>query len=551
MKKMKCLVMTLTALFFAALPLAAQDIEKEFEEFAKQQQAEFEAFKNKADAEFETFLRETWEKYDAFAPVEPPTRPEPPEPVKFDKTKPELPPVSIKPAGVKVPEASAPGVGSARGPEIHRPDQPKLGNVPVGGDFKVAPSDAPGIGKKVDVAVRRPDLPAMTDVPAPGVYVPGQPYIPVMIPMPTVKPTASVARTEVRFYGTTFNIATSVVEDIVLHGNKESDVADAWKELCKKDYEQLVKDCRTVQKEYCLSDWAYLLFTKQLGTQLYGADRVNEIIFLQMFLLNKSGYKVRLAKIDDTLKLLIAPAGTIYSTPYLNINGDKYYVFEPKKGGSMAIYTYRQNFADAKNLVCLNIDGAVPAFEVEEQTRTLTPDTKKFQVKTMVNKNLLDFYGDYPQCDVVLHYHAPMSEPLRSELYAQLQEVIKGKSEKDAANILINFVQTAFEYKTDGDQFGYEKPFFPDETFFYPYCDCEDRAMLFSTLVRDLLGLEAVLLDYPGHIASAVRFTEDIAGDAIMLDDGSKYLICDPTYIGAPIGKCMPNFKNVAPEIIR
>ena len=90
-----------------------------------------------------------------------------------------------------------------------------------------------------------------------------------------------------------------------------------------------------------------------------------------------------------------------------------------------------------------------------------------------------------------------------------------------------------------------------DENFYYPACDCEDRAILFSNLVKDLLsGLDAVLLDYPNHIASAVRFNEDISGDYILLD-GKKYLICDPTYIGAPIGMCMDRFKSVPPEIIR
>jgi hypothetical protein len=64
------------------------------------------------------------------------------------------------------------------------------------------------------------------------------------------------------------------------------------------------------------------------------------------------------------------------------------------------------------------------------------------------------------------------------------------------------------------------------------------------------MGLDAVLLDYPNHIASAVRFNEEISGDYILLD-GKKYLICDPTYIGAPIGMCMDRFKSVAPEIIR
>lgn len=515
MNKMKCISAVSVAFLLSASSLYAQDIEKEFDDFAKQQQQEFEDFKNKADAEFETFLRETWKKYEAFAPVPAPERPEPPRPVEFDKSKPALPPVNIKPAAPKVPDAPVPDVGD-----------------------------------KVPVDVKRPDLPAMENKPAPGIYVPGKPYTPVLVEMPRVKPGSTVRRTPVNFYGTTFEVALDVAEDLSLRGNREADVADAWKSLCKKDYEQMVKDCMTIKKESSLSDWAYLLFTKQIGVQLYGAGNTNNIVFLQMFLLNKSGYKVKLAKIDDQLKLMVAPAGTIYGTPYLTMGGNKYYVFEPKPGGSMGIYTYRQDFADAKNLVCLNIEG-VPAFSMNSVERSLTSSTGAVKVQTQVNKNLMDFYYDYPQCDVVIHYKTPMSEELRSALYAQLKTVIEGKSQKDAANILLNFVQTAFEYKTDGDQFGFEKPNFPDETFYYPYCDCEDRAMLYSTLVRDLLGLDTILLDYPNHIASAVRFSEEITGDYVVLDDGSKYLICDPTYIGAPIGMCMDQYKQVAPEIIR
>lgn len=75
--------------------------------------------------------------------------------------------------------------------------------------------------------------------------------------------------------------------------------------------------------------------------------------------------------------------------------------------------------------------------------------------------------------------------------------------------------------------------------------------MLYATLVRDLLGLDVVLLDYPNHIASAVHFTEEVSGDYIQLENGHKYIICDPTYIGAPIGSCMEQYKKVAPEVIR
>ena len=131
-----------------------------------------------------------------------------------------------------------------------------------------------------------------------------------------------------------------------------------------------------------------------------------------------------------------------------------------------------------------------------------------------------------------------------------LKKQIKGKTQEEAANMLINFVQTAFDYATDDEQFGYERPLFGDEIFYYPYSDCEDRSILYSILVRDLLGLDVVLLYFPGHLATAVKFTEDISGYYLTIDN-EKYLICDPTYIGAPIGDCMPDYQNVSAEIIK
>src|SRR5699024_6032554 len=135
-----------------------------------------------------------------------------------------------------------------------------------------------------------------------------------------------------------------------------------------------------------------------------------------------------------------------------------------------------------------------------------------------VNKNLMDFYKDYPQCEVAVYYKTPMSKELKSALYPPLQAAIKGKSEKDAANILIDYVQNSLQYQTDGVQFRYEKPFVMEESFYYAACDCEDRVILFSNLVKDLLVLDDVLHDYPNHIASAVRLNEDISGDYILLD---------------------------------
>ena len=166
------------------------------------------------------------------------------------------------------------------------------------------------------------------------------------------------------------------------------------------------------------------------------------------------------------------------------------------------------------------------------------------------NKNLMDFFATYPYCRWDVHALTPLSDQTKEALYPVLKKQIANKTQTEAANILINFVQTAFQYKTDKDQFGYERPLFADETLNYPYSDCEDRAILYSVLIRDLLGLDIVLLHYPTHLATAVCFDENVTGDYLQID-GRRYIVCDPTYIGADIGRTMPGMDNITAEVIR
>ena len=148
-----------------------------------------------------------------------------------------------------------------------------------------------------------------------------------------------------------------------------------------------------------------------------------------------------------------------------------------------------------------------------------------------------------------MYANSPMDQTVKEGLYPVLWEKLKGKSELSSMERLLNWVQTAFVYEYDDKVWGYDRAFFAEESLFYPYCDCEDRSILLSRLVRDLLGLKVILVFYPGHLAMAVHFTQEVKGDYIMLD-GNKYVICDPTYINAPVGRTMPRMDNSKATVI-
>lgn len=142
-----------------------------------------------------------------------------------------------------------------------------------------------------------------------------------------------------------------------------------------------------------------------------------------------------------------------------------------------------------------------------------------------------------------------MEKEVVENLYPVWKKILSGLSEKEAVERILNWVQTAFVYEYDDKVWGQDRAFFAEESLYYPFCDCEDRSILFTRLVRDLLDLKCVLVYYPGHLASAVCFNENVNGDYIMFDS-SRFIVCDATYIGAPIGLTMKDMDNSKATVI-
>ena len=146
-------------------------------------------------------------------------------------------------------------------------------------------------------------------------------------------------------------------------------------------------------------------------------------------------------------------------------------------------------------------------------------------------------------------YEIPLHEDVREQVMPLLAKSVRDRDEREAVSRLLNLVQTGFEYEYDEKVWGHDRPFFAEETLYYPFCDCEDRAILLSRLVRDLLGLRTLLVFYPGHLAMAVAFNEKVEGDYIVCQ-GLRFVVCDPTYIGAPVGATMTGMDNAKATVV-
>lgn len=213
------------------------------------------------------------------------------------------------------------------------------------------------------------------------------------------------------------------------------------------------------------------------------------------------------------------------------------------------IQTFEQKFSNSNKILDLKLLKS-PNLGSDYTTNNIIFKKYNKSLDINFNKSLIAFNKHYPLTDLNIFFSAKVDPITENNIIKSLYPLIKDKNELEAVNILLDFVENSFEYKTDFDQFGYEKFYFPEDILFYPYSDCEDRAIFFSYLVRTILKLEMVGLDYKTHVATAIKFNSNVNGDYVLINN-ERYIICDPTYIGASAGMCMPQFKSENPEIIR
>lgn len=539
----------------------AQVVDDDFDNFIKTEVQSFDKFIDDANKQFISFLRNPWKEFEAKKPVEKRTKPEPVKPVVYDEKKdPVAPPVELDIEDI---------LGQSTGESKQRP-QGKINDGEKVGFEKPQPKPATPTAKPTTPATKpttptlKPATPtakpasptAKPTTPAAKPATPTSPTTPpAVVPVPTAKPSAPMSalykesseKQMINYCGQRIYVDKSLKGVCSIGNMREKAVADAYEAMCKADYKPLLADCRQLKKDLKLNDWGVFLFVRDASNAL--CVDANASVVMQQFLLNELGYKSKMARRADRdqMLLFVATDCKMYGRPYFTKDGLNYYNLTSDE--TCQFYMCQEDSPKAKSSIDMQITNA-PQLNSGMVNSVHKNGAGTVAVSVDVPKSLMLFYKSMPQCDYSVYVNAKVNPAVADRLLSSLAPIVEGKSETEAANLLINFVQTGFKYATDQEQFGYEKPFFVEELFYYPYCDCEDRSVLYSYLVRNLLKLDVVLLDYPNHIATAVCFNENVSGDFVTVE-GKKYIVCDPTYIGASIGKAMPQFKRVAAKVLK
>lgn len=417
-----------------------------------------------------------------------------------------------------------------RGAERYEAPKPKVApSIPTGEPEKIAPVSLP---KPTTVPIDEPSQKSKPvdkePVTTPAVPA-GEPYT-------------------FPFYGMDMKITDKPLK-LGRRLSSTNDFADQWRSFSGEKAESLIPAFKNLAEECGLNDYLTFRLMRSYIASRYPDAHPTSKVALEHYLLCNMGYDVRLALDDRGTPLLLIPfSQSVYAIPFLMMGNRKYYVFQPD--GS-------QPHQDARISTCRlpsdtdpgrPMDLRIDALTLPEKPKDFALSFGDITLTGKVNENLMNVVYHYPQMSTGDFAVSQLSPSLRADLVNQLKQQLGGLNEREAVDKLLQFTQSAFEYATDQDFHGFEKPYFLEEILYYPKCDCEDRSIFYTYMLWNVLGVENHLLAYPGHESASVHIDTPVKGDSYEWE-GKTYYISDPTYIGAVTGMCMPMFSSVRPDI--
>jgi hypothetical protein len=527
------------------LPTQAQNtnFRKDFEAFKNKAKKEYSDFRKQALAEYTKFVREAWEEFGAEPPVQIPEEEK-------------VMPMVVEGYEEETASWFSKLFGGKKDPEKEAQKEAEKKAKKAAKEAKKEEKRRKREQTNNNLVVQQ-----VVAAPAPATKQPE--------PLSEVVPVPEKANDYMVFdvFGTQCSVRIGDNCRIRLAGLSGDNVADALGEFTKPQFDNMLYDCLQERKKHHFSDWAYYQMLLALTDKFYG-KHTNEATLVLGFLYSQSGYKMRYAHDANTLYILVSSQYNIFKKSFFYVDGECYYLLDDI-GDDAKLAICKAKFPKESPL-SLRISAVQDFSDNPTIERTITsPMNPDFSFTITSNKNYLAFYETYPSSYTdnnfmtrwAMYANTPLEKGITAQLYPKMKEKLEGMTPLEKVQQLDWWVQGTvdikrenpnqgcFLYAFDDDVWGGDRAFFGEETFFYPYCDCEDRSILLSHLVRDLVDLDVVLVYYPGHLAMAVNFPEDIPGDHIMLD-GRKFTVCDPTYVGSEVGETMPTMKDKSTTVI-
>lgn len=344
----------------------------------------------------------------------------------------------------------------------------------------------------------------------------------------------------------------------------ERQVSRAWKRLSETGFSSIIEWCDRARNDLSLNDWGVYLLVSHLADHIFEKHRVNEKQVFMAFILTHAGYDIKMGRTDRTMGkdarlYLLIPFKTKIGGRRIKINDKSYYILSDTEDKALnsiysdtdIIYSYRKNFKLAKSDLDLAMKNVPQLGSLTLEKKIISKSMYFREVNVAWRNSLTEYYDSYPTTVLPVYSNTPLSMETKTSLQKSLEPVLNKVGRDEFVGHLLYWFVQAFKYRLDD----VERPFFSEQTVRSQYSDCEDRAILFARIVKEIAGLDAVLVVYKGknggisHVATGICFDKKVSGDSKVYN-GREYTICDPSCMKGTIGITLDGYCNSEYEII-
>ena len=323
----------------------------------------------------------------------------------------------------------------------------------------------------------------------------------------------------------------SIILDAEVKTN-EASIQSFYNQLEELPFRPLLLQLSRYSKKLELNSYLYSELVKDVVQTIYPDKSQNYKTLINWYLLSKVGLDVRLTHAGPNIYLYSYTREEVYNVPIIKLGNKEFVNLTNLKNNNS---TRTNSFYVVE--FTPNPYGAPMSFKLDKLPKFAPQPLEKelvfahrnelYRFEITIDETLIRLMQEYPLINPSFYIRTPLSQTMKETLVPKLKELIDKKDTQEAVQLLLSLTRTAFEYKTDVENFGKNKPMIPDEVLFYTASDCEDRSALFYTLVKELLDLPVIVVDYPEHLTVGVALPQNIGKP--LYYRGRQYTICDPT----------------------
>lgn len=307
------------------------------------------------------------------------------------------------------------------------------------------------------------------------------------------------------------------------------------------DYASYPENFKSYWAKYKWDDWIFYKVVEEAINAFFPDQSIQFKTLFCWYVLNKSGFDVRLLYLENNFLL--------FAYTQDNVAGISRFLKDGKRFACLNTLDLLEGKKLSESSLILNGEGMPLSFVITKPPEFPPIDSAAFDTfnselsfndsllfhrqvifKIKTNNTLIWMFKSYPNLEYAKLFNTPLSREVYDSFIPQLKELVRDADTVDIANFIFHFVRDGFLHLDDydPDSHGREKWTTPEEALAYPYLDSEDRSALFYYLIKEILNIPLIVINYPDHEHVNVALSLDgygVKGD--FKYKGRSFLVCE------------------------